>query len=82
VFPAFTWERGKGGSVKDCEPNAADRPSVMQFLAEQRRFAHLVGKDKTTGEPKIKPGQEENIEKLKAWVQGNVERMYSLAALK
>ena len=77
VFPAFTWERGKGGSVKD-----AERPSVVEFLAEQRRFAHLVGKDKTTGEPKIKPGQEENLERLKAWVQGNVERMYSLAALK
>lgn len=82
VFPAFQWERGKGGSVKDCDLDAATRPSVVEFLAEQRRFAHLVRKDKVTGEPKIVPGQEENIERLKAWVQGNVERLYGLASLK
>ncbi len=82
VFPAFTWERGKGGSVKDCELDAASRPSIMQFMAEQRRFAHLVRKDKETGQPKIVPGQEQNIERLTAWVQSNVERMYALAALK
>jgi len=82
VFPAFTWERGKGGAVKDCELDAAQRPSVVEFLAEQRRFAHLVRKDKDTGAPKIVPGQEENIERLKSWVQGNVERMYGLAGLK
>jgi pyruvate/2-oxoacid:ferredoxin oxidoreductase beta subunit len=82
VFPAFVWERGKGGSVKDCEPNAADRPSIEEFLAEQRRFGHLVRKDKDTGKPKIVAGQEENIEKLKTWVQSNVERMYGLAGLK
>lgn len=82
VFPAFTWERGKGGAVKDCELNAAERPAIEDFLAEQRRFAHLVRKDKETGKPKINPGQEENIERLKAWVQSNVERMYGLAGLK
>ena len=82
VFPAFVWERGKGGTVKDCPQDAAERPDITEFLTEQRRFAHLVGKDKVTGEPKIKPGQEANMVKLKAWVQSNVDRMYSLAALK
>ncbi len=82
VFPAFVWEKGKGGSVKDCSLDASERPSIEQFLGEQRRFAHLVGKDKSTGEIKVKPGQEENIERLRGWVQSNVERMYSLAALK
>jgi pyruvate ferredoxin oxidoreductase beta subunit len=82
VFPAFVWERGKGGSVKDCSRDAADRPDVTKFLGEQRRFAHLVGKDKTTGEVKVKPGQEANVEKLKGWVQSNVERMYALAEMK
>ena len=82
VFPAFVWERGKGGTVKDCAQDAAERPPIEEFLGEQRRFAHLVGKDKVTGEAKVKPGQEENIAKLKGWVQSNVDRMYSLAALK
>ena len=82
VFPAFTWERGKGGSVKDCSIEASERPDVVDFLAMQRRFAHLVQRDKVTGEVKPKPGREQDIENLKGWVQGNVERMYSLANLK
>ena len=80
--PGVHWERGKGGAVKDCALAAAERPSIEQFLAEQRRFAHLVTKDRETGSPKVKPGQEENVERLKTWVQGNVERMYGLAGLK
>jgi pyruvate ferredoxin oxidoreductase beta subunit len=82
VFPAFVWERGKGGTVKDCEPAAADRPDILQFLGVQRRFAHLVTRDKVTGEVKPRPEREEDMVKLRAWVQGNVERMYSLAQLK
>ena len=82
VFPAFVWERGKGGSVKDCPVEAAERPSIEQFLGEQRRFAHLVTKDKATGEAKVRPGREKDVENLKLWVQSNVERMYSLAGLK
>ena len=65
VFPAFVWERGKGGSVKDCPVEAAERPSIEQFLGEQRRFAHLVGKDKVTGEVKLKPGREKGLENRK-----------------
>ena len=82
VFPAFTWERGKGGAVKDCSLEASERPDVVDFLAMQRRFAHLVQRDKVTGEVKPKPGREQDIENLKGWVQSNVERMYSLANLK
>ncbi|MFN8587023.1 MAG: thiamine pyrophosphate-dependent enzyme [Candidatus Eisenbacteria bacterium] len=82
VFPAFVWEKGKGGSVKDCSLDAAERPDVVDFLAMQRRFAHLVQRDKVTGEVKPKAGREQDIENLKGWVQSNVERMYSLANLK
>jgi pyruvate ferredoxin oxidoreductase beta subunit len=82
VFPAFVWERGKGGSVKDCSQDATERPTITEFLGEQRRFAHLVAKDKVTGEVKVRPGQEENIERLTAWVQSNVDRMYALAELR
>lgn len=82
VFPAFVWERGKGGSVKDCAPDAADRPDILEFLGMQRRFGHMVVKDKATGEVKPRPGREEDITKLRAWVQSNVERVYGLGQLK
>ncbi len=43
AFPAFVWERGKGGSVKDCALDPAERPPIEDFLGAQRRFHHLVG---------------------------------------
>lgn len=82
VFPAFVWERGKGGSVKDCALDAKERPDILQFLGMQRRFAHLVVKDKVTGEVKTRPEREEDMQRLRAWVQSNVERMYALGQLK
>lgn len=82
VFPAFVWERGKGGSVKDCALDAKERPDILQFLGMQRRFAHLVVKDKVTGEVKTRPEREQDMEKLRAWVQSNVERVYGLGQLK
>jgi pyruvate ferredoxin oxidoreductase beta subunit len=82
VFPAFIWRRGKGGSVKDCSRNAADRPAVEEFLGQQRRFAHLVQTDKATGKPMAKPGREKDLEGMKDWVQSNVERLYQLCELK
>jgi len=33
VFPAFTWERGKGGKILDCPLAASERPAVEEFLA-------------------------------------------------
>lgn len=81
VFPPFVWERGKGGSVKDCSKVAAERPPVEEFLGAQRRFAHLVKKDPVTGKVTPKPGREEDLERLRGWVQSNVERCYALAQL-
>jgi pyruvate ferredoxin oxidoreductase beta subunit len=82
IFPTFVWERGKGGKVTDCPLNAAERPSIEEFLGMQRRFNHLVVKSKETGKFVVRPGQEESLEKLRAWTQGNVERLYRLAELK
>jgi len=82
VFPAFIWERGKGGSVKDCAREAAERPALEEFLLAERRFAHLVERDKETGAARPKPGREPQLEALKAWTQENVERLYALAGLK
>ena len=47
----------------------------------QRRFSHLVRKDPGTGAVTPRPGREADIEKLRCWVQSNVERLYSLAQL-
>ena len=81
VFPPFVWERGKGGTVKDCPREASQRPSIEEFLGAQRRFGHLVRKDPATGAIVPKPGREADLEKLRGWVQSNVERVYSLAQL-
>jgi pyruvate ferredoxin oxidoreductase beta subunit len=82
VFPAFVWERGVGGSVKDCAREATDRPPVEAFLGTQRRFHHLVRKDPETGEFRVREKREADVESLRAWVQSNVERLYKLAELK
>ena len=81
VFPAFTWERGKGGSVKDCERDAAARPSIEEFLGSQRRFHHMVERDPAGGF-RARPGREDEIARLRTWVQENVERLHRLAELK
>ena len=81
VFPAFVWERGKGGSVKDCARTAAERPAIEEFLAAQRRFAHLVRRDRATGRATVLAGREEDVAKLRTWVDENVERLYRLAEL-
>ena len=82
VFPAFVWERGQGGSVKDCALDVAERPAIEEFLGSQRRFHHLVGRDPGTDRFAAREGREEDVERLRAWVQGNVERLYRLAELK
>jgi pyruvate ferredoxin oxidoreductase beta subunit len=83
AYPAFVWERGKGGSVKDCSLAVDERPALEDFLGSQRRFNHLVVK-KADGAPGFtaRPGREKDLAKLKEWTQHNVERLYSLAQLK
>lgn len=82
VYPAFFWERGAGGSVKDCERDPAARPPVEEFLALQRRFSHLVERDSATGQINPKAGRSAELAQFKEWVNGNVERLYALAELK
>jgi len=82
VFPAFVWERGKGGKVTDCAKEAAERPAIETFLVRQRRFHHLVRRDRETGQPVPVPGREADLARLREWTQRNVERLYALAELK
>ena len=81
VFPAFTWERRKGGKVLDCALAASERRAIEEFMVRQRRFQHLVKRD-MTGRPAIQPGREQAMERLRGWVQENVERLYRLAEMK
>ena len=81
VFPVFTWERGKGGAVKDCERDPAARPAIEDFLGVQRRFHHMVERDPESGRFRARAGRETEIQRLREWVQGNVERLYKLAEL-
>lgn len=81
VFPAFIWEKGKGGSVKDCPRDAKDRPGIEEFLGLQRRFHHLVQKN-GDGTYTCRPGKEASLDSLRAWTQSNVERLYRLAELR
>ncbi len=82
TFPAFVWEKGKGGSVKDCSLDPAARPPLEEFLGMQRRFHHLVEKDKATGRFVPRDGREADLERLRAWAQSNVERLHRLAELR
>ncbi len=82
VFPVFTWERGKGGSVKDCPLDASERPAIEEFLGIQRRFNHLVQKDAQSGSFVPRPGREGELKWMRDWVQSNVERLYRLAEMK
>jgi pyruvate ferredoxin oxidoreductase beta subunit len=82
AYPAFIWEKGKGGSVKDCAREAGDRPAIEEFLGMQRRFHHMVQKDPATGRYVPRTGREQDMDKLREWVQSNVERLYRLAELK
>ncbi|HEU4725395.1 MAG TPA: hypothetical protein VFU59_08885, partial [Candidatus Eisenbacteria bacterium] len=82
AYPAFVWEKGKGGSVKDCPAEATERPAIEEFMGLQRRFHHLVQKDAETGKFRARDGREADVERLRAWTQSNVERLYGLAELR
>ena len=82
VFPAFVWERGKGGAVKDCAKEYEKRPPLEDFLGPQRRFHHLVTKAPNGGGYVARKEREGDMATLRAWVQANVERLYYLAGMK
>lgn len=81
VYPAFVWERGKGGGLKDCSLDAAERPSLEEFMGPQRRFYHLVQKDPESKKYVARKGREADVERMRVWVQSNVERLNALGQL-
>ena len=82
AFPAFSWQKGKGGTVLDCPLDKAERPPIEDFLGAQRRFHHMVERNPATNGFVPRAGREADVARLREWVQGNVERLYRLAELK
>jgi hypothetical protein len=68
--------------VKDCARDAAERPAIEEFLGSQRRFHHMVERNPASTGFTARQGREGDVERLRVWVQDNVERLYRLAELK
>ena len=51
----------------DCKREAKDRLILEEFLAAQRRFVHIIERDRKTGEIRIKPGREHHVEAFRTW---------------
>ena len=43
---------------------------------------HVSERDRKTGELRVKPGRELQLEAFRTWVQDDVERLYPLAEIK
>jgi len=72
LFPCFRKRRGEPGEVKFV-PERGKRPPVERFLAQQRRFEHLVRM--VDGAPRVAEGHEAEVAAIQAWADGNVERL-------
>ena len=57
------------------------QPVVLGLGLGEGVFHHLVHRDAESGRAATKPGREEEMEKLRAWAQGNVERLHRLAGM-
>ena len=78
----FVWERGKGGSVKDCPLDAADRPRSR--TSSGRSAASITWSCAIPSTAASSPARvrKRRWSRLKEWTQKNVERLYGLAELK
>jgi pyruvate ferredoxin oxidoreductase beta subunit len=77
LFPTFMKEKGKPGILRHTSKDPQKITPVIQFLAPQRRFHHLVkeGKD---GRPTIKRGRENEVDKIQKWANQNVQTLSRL----
>ncbi len=80
-FPCLMKERGKKGEVKFVESDPVKRPPIEEFMGPQRRFYHLVEKDKGTGAFKVRPGKEDTLAQVRDWLQKNLTTLHNLMAL-
>ncbi len=67
--------------VLDCPIEPGERPPLEEFLAALRRFQDLVRRN-ADGKAAVRTGGADDVERLRASTQGNVERLHRLAELK
>ena len=80
-IPAFVWERGKGGSVKDCALDPRRAAAARGVPRRAAPFPSPGGQEGRRRRFTARAGREEDLVQLKAWTQKNVERLYKLAEL-
>jgi pyruvate ferredoxin oxidoreductase beta subunit len=73
LYPCFRKHRGRAGEIKHLPPRER-RPKVVEFLALQERFGHLVSKKNGSG-IEIAAGREAQVEALQALADDNAERL-------
>lgn len=78
LFPNFRKRAGQPGELKHVPDK---RVPVEEFLVLQRRFEHLVKRDRETGKPAIVKGREAQVAAIQAYADRNVERLKRLALL-
>ncbi|MDO8526618.1 MAG: thiamine pyrophosphate-dependent enzyme [Deltaproteobacteria bacterium] len=75
-FPCYIKEKGdNGGTLKFVETDPVKRPPIEEFMGPQRRFQHLVFKNRETGRYEVRPGKEPVLEKIREWIQNQLENL-------
>lgn len=80
-FPCLMKERGKKGELKFVETDPAKRPPIEAFMGPQRRFYHLVEKNRETGAFQARPGMEETVTGVRDWLQKNLLTLQDLMSM-
>jgi pyruvate/2-oxoacid:ferredoxin oxidoreductase beta subunit len=80
-FPCLMKERGKKGEIKFVEADLARRPPIEEFMGPQRRFYHLVEKNKETGLFQTRAGKEDEVRLIRDWLQNNFTTLQNLMSL-
>ncbi|MBI2981219.1 MAG: hypothetical protein HYY44_02785 [Deltaproteobacteria bacterium] len=78
LFPTFMKEKGKEGIMKHVAPDSTRSQKLLNFLGEQRRFHHLVRKNKE-GIPSPLPGREKELKTIEEWIEKNLKSLNRLA---
>ncbi len=77
LFPCFRKRAGQPGELLHVPLER--RPPVVDYLARQRRFDHLVTMDGKN--PVVRPGREGEVAAIQSYADKNVARLRQLAAL-
>jgi len=77
LFPCFRKRAGQPGEL--LQVPRGDRPPVIEYLARQQRFDHLVRLERDR--PVVRSGREAEVAAIQAYADRNVARLEQLALL-